>query len=112
MNRRERMTRSFNRRAPGKQVSLLSADEGATMSLADWPSLGWSSSGRFGMRILAMMGLGLCVFLGGVTLPTSDANAVVCARGYRGAGCVGPRGAVGVRHGPYYRHGVVRVRRW
>jgi hypothetical protein len=46
--------------------------------------------------------LGLAAF-------TSDANAVVCARGVYRAGCVGPRGAV-VRHGPYYRRGVV-VRR-
>jgi hypothetical protein len=40
--------------------------------------------------------LGLAAF-------TSDANAVVCARGVYRAGCVGPRGAV-VRHGLYYRH--------
>jgi hypothetical protein len=46
--------------------------------------------------------LGLAAF-------TSDANAVVCARGVYRAGCVGHRSAV-VRHGPYYRRGVV-VRR-
>ncbi len=32
----------------------------------------------------------------------SDANAYVCARGWRGGACVGPRGAVAVRR-PYYR---------
>ena len=42
-----------------------------------------------------------------------SANAYVCARGYYRAGCVGPRGAVVVRHGPrcYWRAGV-RVCRW
>lgn len=58
------------------------------------------------MRFMAMMGLGLCVFVTGLTLPTTDANAVVCARGYYRAGCVGPHGAVGVRRG-YYHRGVV-----
>jgi hypothetical protein len=33
---------------------------------------------------------------------TADANAFVCARGYRGAACAGPRGAV-VAPRPYYR---------
>ena len=32
----------------------------------------------------------------------SDANAYVCARGWRGAACAGPRGAVAVGR-PYYR---------
>ena len=75
------------------------------------------------MRIMAMMGLGLCVFVAGLTLPTTDANAVVCARGFYRAGCVGPNGAVGVRRGyyhggvvvhrGYYHRGVVvRGRRW
>jgi hypothetical protein len=30
------------------------------------------------------------------------ADAYVCARGVYRAGCVGPRGAVGVYHRPYY----------
>jgi hypothetical protein len=34
-----------------------------------------------------------------------EANAVVCARGVRGAACAGPRGAVAVR-----RTGCARVR--
>ncbi|MGC1862103.1 MAG: hypothetical protein WA733_13520 [Methylocystis sp.] len=71
-----------------------------------------------------MMGLGFCVFVTGFTLPTTDANAIVCARGYYRAGCVGPGGAVGVRRGyyhggaavvhrGYYHRGVVvRGRRW
>ena len=54
------------------------------------------------MRFIAMMGLGFCVFVTGLTLPTTDANAVVCARGFYRAGCVGPHGAVGVRRGYYH----------
>jgi hypothetical protein len=75
------------------------------------------------MRFIAMMGLGFCVFVTGLTLPTTDANAFVCARGVYRAGCVGPGGAVGVRRGfyhggvvvhrGYYNRGVVvRGRRW
>ena len=75
------------------------------------------------MRFMAMMGLGFCVFVTGLTLPTTDANAFVCARGVYRAGCVGPGGAVGVRRGyyhggavvhrGYYHRGVVvRGRRW
>ena len=54
------------------------------------------------MRFMAMMGLGFCVFVTGLTLPTTDANAIVCARGFYRAGCVGPGGAVGVRRGYYH----------
>lgn len=36
------------------------------------------------------------------------ANAAVCARGWRGAGCVGRRGAVSVRRYGYYRHPYMR----
>ncbi|MGH1587737.1 hypothetical protein ACRBEV_04495 [Methylobacterium phyllosphaerae] len=43
-------------------------------------------------------------------LPT-EANAVVCARGIYRAGCVGPRGAVGVRRGIYGPRAVGVVRR-
>jgi hypothetical protein len=59
------------------------------------------------MKFLALMGLGVCVFITGMTLPTTDANAVVCARGVYRAGCVGPRGAVGARRAPVYHRGVV-----
>jgi|SoimicmetaTmtLAA_FD_contig_41_4550747_length_253_multi_1_in_0_out_0_1 hypothetical protein len=41
----------------------------------------------------------------------SDANAYVCARGYRGGACAGPRGAVAVRR-PYYRGYRYGYRRW
>jgi hypothetical protein len=43
---------------------------------------------------------------GFVTLATTEANAVVCARGVYRAGCVGVRGAAVVR-APVYRRGVV-----
>lgn len=87
---------------------------GAIMDFADRPSFRWLRARRTVMKILAMMGLGLCVFFTGMTLPTSDANAAVCARGYRGAACVGRHGAVGVRRGYYPRGRVVHVhrRRW
>ena len=43
------------------------------------------------------------LLLGGfLALSTVDASAYVCARGVYRAGCVGPRGAVVVRH-PYHR---------
>lgn len=45
-----------------------------------------------------------------VFIPT-DAEAVVCARGVYRAGCVGPRGTVGVRRGVYGAR-AVRVRRY
>lgn len=45
-----------------------------------------------------------------VYLPT-EADAVVCARGIHRAGCVGPRGAVGVRRGIYGPRAVGVVRR-
>ena len=42
------------------------------------------------------------LLLGGfIALSTVDASAYVCARGVYRAGCVGPRGAVVVRH-PYH----------
>jgi hypothetical protein len=41
-----------------------------------------------------------------------NASAIVCAHGVYRAGCVGPRGAVGVhRYGYGYRRGVVVHRR-
>ncbi|KQP90765.1 hypothetical protein [Methylobacterium sp. Leaf117] len=43
-------------------------------------------------------------------VPT-EANAFVCARGVYRAGCVGPRGAVGVRRGYYGPRAVGVVRR-
>ena len=47
------------------------------------------------------------LLLGGfMLLSTIDASAYVCARGVYRAGCVGPRGAVVVRH-PYHPYGRV-----
>jgi hypothetical protein len=43
---------------------------------------------------------------GFVSFATTEANAVVCARGVYRAGCVGAGGAV-VVHRPVYRRGVV-----
>ena len=66
------------------------------------------------------LAVALLVFVGAASL-APEAEAVVCARGYYRAGCVGPNGAVGVRRGGYYGyhgyHGyhrgvVVRGRRW
>jgi len=61
-------------------------------------------------KLLAAAGLAALVFAEFTTLSVmtaEPANAAVCARGWRGAGCVGPRGAVAVRRPP------VRVyRRW
>ena len=48
--------------------------------------------------------LGIAAFL-------SDANAYVCARGWRGAACAGPRGAVAVGHPYRHRYGY-GYRRW
>ncbi|WP_457108103.1 hypothetical protein [Methylobacterium sp. P5_C11] len=60
--------------------------------------------------VLVVLGL----LAGLVTFAPTEANAVVCARGIYRAGCVGPRGAVGVRRGIYGRRAVAvrRYRRW
>ena len=55
------------------------------------------------------------VLVGGfIAIATTEANAVVCARGVYRAGCVGARGAVVVRHPyrPVYRRGVVVAPRY
>lgn len=44
---------------------------------------------------LTFLGVGLLM-----AVAASDAGAAVCARGYRGAGCAGPNGAVAVRRPP------------
>lgn len=49
------------------------------------------------MKFLMLAGLGLMTFAATLTFEPQEANAVVCARGVYRAGCVGPRGAVGVR---------------
>ncbi|ACA16072.1 hypothetical protein M446_1571 [Methylobacterium sp. 4-46] len=60
------------------------------------------------MRIILIVA-GLLASL--VALAPTEAEAVVCARGVYRAGCVGPRGAVGVRRGVYGAR-AVRVRRY
>jgi hypothetical protein len=52
------------------------------------------------------------LLLGGlIALSTMEAHAVVCAAGVYRAGCVGPRGAVGVRRGVVAPRGAVVRRR-
>jgi hypothetical protein len=63
------------------------------------------------MKSLMQVGLALGLFVGTMAATMEDANAVVCARGVYRAGCVGPRGAVGVRRGPVVRGPVVVRRR-
>lgn len=52
------------------------------------------------MKFLMLAGLGLMTFAATLSFEPSEANAAVCARGVYRAGCVGPRGAVGVRRAP------------
>lgn len=48
--------------------------------------------------------------LGLLAIPVSEANAAACAAGPHRAGCVGPRGAVGVHRGyGYGYHGGAAV---
>ena len=62
-------------------------------------------------KLLAAAGLAALVFTTLSVMTAEPANAAVCARGYRGAACVGPRGAVAVGRPRVYRP--VRVyRRW
>ena len=66
-------------------------------------------------RLFAAVGFGAVVLadFSALAITTAEpANAVVCARGWRGAGCVGRHGAVGVRRYPYHYRRVVRFRRW
>ncbi len=49
------------------------------------------------MRLLLIAAFAVVTFGANVVVEMSEANAAVCARGWRGAGCVGPRGAVAVR---------------
>ena len=59
------------------------------------------------MRALFLALLALLSFSATMTLPTTDANAVVCAAGVVRAGCAGPRGAVVARR-PVVRVPAVR----
>lgn len=67
------------------------------------------------MRTLLLVASAVFVFAGTMVVETTDANAVVCARGVYRAGCAGARGAVVVRRPPVVCRTVwvngVRVRR-
>jgi len=52
------------------------------------------------MRSLLLVASAVLAFAGTLTIETTDANAVVCARGVYRAGCAGARGAVAVRRTP------------
>ncbi|MET4802173.1 hypothetical protein [Bradyrhizobium sp. LB11.1] len=49
------------------------------------------------MRSFLLIASALLAFAATMTFETTDANAVVCARGVYRAGCAGPNGAVVVR---------------
>ncbi len=49
------------------------------------------------MRSFFLIIVAVFAFGGTMTIETTDANAVVCARGVYRAGCAGPRGAAVVR---------------
>ena len=50
------------------------------------------------MRSFLLISSALLAFAATMTFTSSDANAVVCARGVYRAGCAGPNGGVVVRH--------------
>lgn len=52
------------------------------------------------MRALFLIAAAMVAFAGTMVVETTDANAVVCARGVYRAGCAGARGAVVVRRPP------------
>ena len=49
------------------------------------------------MRSFLLIASAVVAFAASMTCETTDANAVVCARGVHRAGCAGARGAVVVR---------------
>jgi hypothetical protein len=49
------------------------------------------------MRYLLIIASALFAFGATMTFESTEANAVVCAKGVYRAGCAGPRGAVAVR---------------
>ena len=66
------------------------------------------------MRSFLVIATALTSFLVLLTFATTDANAVVCARGVARAGCVASRGAVIVHTAPVCHYVIVngvRVRR-
>ncbi len=52
------------------------------------------------MRAFLLIAAAVLAFAATMTFETTDANAVVCARGVVRAGCAGYRGAVVVRRTP------------
>jgi len=52
------------------------------------------------MRSFLLIASAVLAFAATMTVETTDANAVVCARGVYRAGCAGARGAVVVRRPP------------
>ena len=52
------------------------------------------------MRSFLLIASAILAFSGTMVIETTDANAVVCARGVYRAGCAGARGAVVVRRPP------------
>lgn len=46
------------------------------------------------MRMLLILAIAASAFIGTLAVSSNRAEAVVCAAGVRGAGCVGPHGAV------------------
>ncbi len=49
------------------------------------------------MRSMLLIAAAVMAFSSSMTIVTTDANAVVCAKGVYRAGCAGPRGAAVVR---------------
>jgi len=58
-------------------------------------------------RMILLIAAAVLAFGGTMTVVTTDANAVVCARGVYRAGCAGARGAVVVRRPAVVRPAVV-----
>jgi hypothetical protein len=56
------------------------------------------------MRSFLLIAAAILAFGATMTVKTTDANAVVCARGVHRAGCAGPNGAV-VAHRPAVHRG-------
>jgi hypothetical protein len=52
------------------------------------------------MRSILLIAAAVVAFAGTMVIESTDANAVVCARGVYRAGCAGARGAVVVRRPP------------
>lgn len=59
------------------------------------------------MRSILLIAAAVLAFGGTMTVVTTDANAVVCARGVYRAGCAGARGAAVVRRPAVVRPAVV-----